>query len=269
MTGAGLPGRRLVVDAALDYLRRGWSVVPVTPGSKHPPIPWQPFQHRRPTPAEIGSWYRAWPDAGVGVVTGAVSGLVVLDVDPAHGGQASLGRWEGAHGPLPATLEVETGGGGRHFYFRHPGGVVRNRVALAPGIDLRGDGGMVVAPPSRHPSGRFYAWVAGRHPGAIDPAPLPPWLGRMVQGQRRGHGLEHWRELVRRGVEEGTRNSTIASLAGHLLWHGVDPEVALELLLAWNRVRCRPPLPDAEVARTVASIARLHEGREEGPGAAP
>jgi hypothetical protein len=63
---------------------------------------------------------------------------------------------------------------------------------------------------------------------------------------------------VREGVAEGERNTTLASLCGHLLWHGVDANVALELLLAWNRVRCRPPLPDDEVARVVASIGRLH-----------
>ena len=69
-----------------------------------------------------------------------------------------------------------------------------------------------------------------------------------------------------KGVAEGARNNTLASLTGHLLWHGVDPEAALELLLAWNRARCRPPLPDEEVARVVASIERTHR-REEGEGA--
>ncbi|HYA72781.1 MAG TPA: primase alpha helix C-terminal domain-containing protein, partial [Roseiarcus sp.] len=61
------------------------------------------------------------------------------------------------------------------------------------------------------------------------------------------------------GVTEGQRNSSVASLIGHLLWHGVDTDVALELLLAWNRMRCRPPLEDAEVAQVVASIAKLHD----------
>jgi hypothetical protein len=65
--------------------------------------------------------------------------------------------------------------------------------------------------------------------------------------------------LVREGVAEGARNATIASLAGHLLWHGVDPEVVMDLLLAWNRARCAPPLEDDEVARVVASIVRLHQ----------
>lgn len=79
-----------------------------------------------------------------------------------------------------------------------------------------------------------------------------------VRGPRVGRSLPEWRQLVREGVLEGERNSTIASLTGHLLWH-VDPEVALELMLAWNRMRCRPPLDDAEVAQVVASITRLHE----------
>ena len=61
------------------------------------------------------------------------------------------------------------------------------------------------------------------------------------------------------GVNRGERNNSVASLAGHLLWHGVDPAVVLELLLCWNRVRCRPPLDDEEVARAVLSITRLHE----------
>lgn len=78
-----------------------------------------------------------------------------------------------------------------------------------------------------------------------------------------GHSLGYWRELIAGGVAQGERNNTIASLAGHLLWHGVDPHVALALLLAWNRLRCLPPLPDSEVAHTVASITKLHVLRQQ------
>jgi hypothetical protein len=70
--------------------------------------------------------------------------------------------------------------------------------------------------------------------------------------------LTHWRDLTQSGIEEGQRNNAIASLAGYLLWHGVDTSVGLQLLLGWNRLRCQPPLPDDEVARTVESISRLH-----------
>ena len=254
-----VPDRRSTDEfhaAARAYFARGWSVIPVEPRGKRPRVPWTAFQHRLPSQAEVDEWFRRWPDANVGIVTGAVSGLVVIDVDPRHGGEASLQELERSHGPLPRTVEAATGGGGRHLYFAHPGGTVANRVGLAPGIDLRGDGGCVVAPPSVHSSGRRYAWVDARAPGESPLAPAPTWI-RTATAQGR-HTQQHWRDLVRDGVAEGQRNASLASLAGSLLWHGLDPEVALELLLAWNRQRCRPPLPDDEVARVVASIARLH-----------
>jgi hypothetical protein len=201
------------------------------------------------------------PDAGVGIVTGAVSGLVVVDVDLRHGGDVSLEGLEREHGRIPTTVECRTGGGGRHLYFTHPGGLIRNKVGLAPGVDLRGDGGYVVAPPSVHSSGVRYAWVEGRSPGSTEMARLPDWVVRLGVDHplRRGHPVAYWRQLVADGVPEGERNNTIASLAGHLLRHGVDPAVAMELLLCWNRVRCHPPLPDDEVAAVVESITRIHE----------
>ncbi len=247
-------------QAARAYLARGWAAVPVEPRGKRPVVPWEPYQRRLPSPAEITAWYARSPRANVGIVTGEGSGLVVLDIDPRHGGDASLAALEQRHGPLPATVVALTGGGGRHVYFGHPGETMRNKVGLAPGIDLRGDGGLVVAPPSYHPSGRRYAWQPGHHPDDMPLAPLPAWLHDLALGDAdgAGHPLAHWRHLVRAGIGEGERNNTVASLTGHLLWHGVDPEVALQLMLCWNRVRCRPPLSDEEVARTVESIRRTH-----------
>jgi hypothetical protein len=254
--------------AAHAYAARGWSVIPIEPRGKRPVVPWLEFQSRVAGPEEIDAWFRRWPEANVGIVTGRVSGVVVVDVDARHGGVGSLAELEIEHGTLPSTVEAATGGGGRHLYFAHPGATVTvpNRVGAAPGIDLRGDGGCVVAPPSIHPSGRRYAWAPARGPGEAPLAPLPAWLHENPQdGRRAGHPLKHWRRLAREGVVEGERNATLASLTGHLLWHGVDPEVALELMLAWNRTRCRPPLSDEEVAGVVESIAWLHRrGRETG-----
>jgi hypothetical protein len=254
---------------AAEYLARGWAVVPVAAGDKYPLVRWQPFQERMPTGKELDDWFSRWPDAGVGIVTGAVSNLVVLDVDPRHGGDDSLTDIEREHGPLPHTIEAITGGGGRHLYFTYPEGELRNRAALAPGIDLRAEGGLVVAPPSLHASGRRYAWEVLHHPDETELAAMPGWLLQFARGEApgRGHPVAYWRELVERGVGEGERNSTIASLTGHLLWHGVDKQVALELLLAWNRLRCCPPLEDEEVAATVDSIARTH-ARHRGDGGA-
>ena len=245
--------------AALTYAARGWSVIPMESQGKRPLVAWLEFQRRRADAAEIEAWFGRWPDANVGIVTGGVSGLVVVDIDPRHDGQASIERVQHEHGPLPRTVEAETGGGGRHLYFTHPGPALHNRVGVLPGLDLRADGGCVVAPPSRHPSGRRYRWLPSHAPDELPLAAAPRWLLPAHDDGPRGHPPAHWRELVRQDVTEGTRNSTLASLAGHLLWHGVDAQVVLELLLAFNRVRCRPPLADQEVAQVVSSITRLHE----------
>jgi hypothetical protein len=252
--------------AALEYLKRHWSVIPMRARDKRPAIRWQEFQQRRASEKEIQEWFKRWPEGNVGIVTGSISGLVVLDIDPKHGGEDSLNQLIREHGPLPLTIESQTGGGGRHLYFTYPSGIVRNKVGMAPGIDVRGEGGCVVAPPSVHSLGKTYAWRQGHAPGEASLAPLPSWLLSLITGNRShpGHSLDYWRELIRAGVPEGERNNTIASLAGHLLWHGVDPVVALELLLCWNRIRCQPPLSDKEVGRTVQSITRLHEEKSDG-----
>src|SRR5207244_4660012 len=116
-------------------LERGWSVIPLQAGSKVPQLTtWKPFQQHAPQRAQVDDWLRKWPGANVGIVTGAVSGLVVLDVDGLDGALALVER-----GPLPPTPTVETPHG-RHYYFKHPGGTVRNFAGRWPGLDRRGDG---------------------------------------------------------------------------------------------------------------------------------
>ena len=247
--------------AALAYLAHGWSVIPVEPRGKRPVIAWLEYQQRRADEDEARQWFETRKNANVAIVTGKISGLVVLDIDIAHHGDESLRALEREHGAIPQTVEAVTGSGGRHFYFSHPGGLVRNRAGLMRGIDLRGDGGCVVAPPSVHQSGKRYVWKRGHAPGEVALTPIPAWLLELIRGAKAqsAHSPAHWLSLVSEGVNEGERNSTIASLAGHLLHRDVDARVVLELMLIWNRARCRPPLSDHEVARVVESIARLHE----------
>ena len=215
-------------------------------------------------PHLLGAWFERerW---NVGIATGAVSGIVVLDIDPRHGGEEALAEIEAEHGPLPPTWRFHTGGGGEHILFRHPGGMVKNSAGtIAPGIDVRGDGGYIVAPPSLHISGRPYAISADDHPDEVALAPLPAWLLNLVGEPapvktgplKIGRVQTDWRSHLARTIGEGERNIALARLAGLLLGRRIDPHACLELVLAFNAARCRPPLPDLEVVSTVASIAR-------------
>ncbi|MBZ0139881.1 MAG: bifunctional DNA primase/polymerase, partial [Pseudorhodoplanes sp.] len=100
-------------EAAARYLARGWSVLPLQPAEKRPLIRWEGLQQARAEDATLAQWFARWPDANVGVVTGEISNLIVLDVDPRHGGADSLARLERRHGTLPETVTAQTAGGGR------------------------------------------------------------------------------------------------------------------------------------------------------------
>ena len=210
-TSAKMP-RPSTKSAALAYLARGWSVIPIGPRSKRPLVRWAQYQRRLATAKEINAWYRRWRNANVGIVTGRISGLIVLDVDPRHFGDDTLFDMERAYGPLPHTVESITGSGGRHIYFAYPGRVTRNVDGLATGLDLKGDGGVVVAPPSVHPSGRRYEWEVSHHPDSTPLSPLPRWIHKLIwtTSVPKGHTVDHWRSLVRGGVPEGQRNNSVA-----------------------------------------------------------
>ncbi len=132
----------------------------------------------RARPTDIELWWDRWPEANVGVVTGWASALVVVDVDPRNGGDATLAALEASDGALPATVTCLTGGGGRHLYFAHPTNLVPSRP-LGAGLDLKAEGGVVVAPPSQHACGARYRWQPGHGPGEHELAALPDWLERL------------------------------------------------------------------------------------------
>ena len=217
--GGGASTRAQLLEAALAAAERGWSVVPMhaaaggrctcgdpscpAPG-KHTRIAWKRRMREPADIEQVRRWWRRWPEANLGVVTGAVSSLVVLDVDPRHGGDDSLAALEAVHGPVPPTVRSLTGGGGHHLYFAHPGVAVPSR-SIAPGLDVKGDGGLVVCPPSRHVSGGVYAWNAGRSPDETPTADLPWWVGAMARGSSPGRGRPDLRQHASPVRTEGER----------------------------------------------------------------
>jgi len=164
--------------AARWYAREGFPVLPVRPRDKVPDTA-RGLHDATTDPATLARLWQENPDRNVGIRTG--QGVFVLDVDGADG-EASLQALEVRCGPLPETVESTTGRG-RHLYFRHPAEVtVKNSAAqLGPGLDVRGDGGYIVAPPSFHPNGNRYGWRDGHRIDRRPIADAPPWLLDLVQ----------------------------------------------------------------------------------------
>ena len=156
-----------LLQAALDYAARRLPVFPCVPGEKIPAFKGS-FRHATTNPATIERWWRAKP-YNIGIPTGAASGVFILDIDGEFGA-ASLCEIEAKHGPLPATL-ISATGKGRHSWFRAECEIPCSTGKIAPGLDVRGDGGYVVAPPSVHPNGTLYRWI-----NDLPPAPAPLWL---------------------------------------------------------------------------------------------
>jgi len=157
---------------ALVCVRRGWPVLPLRPRDKRPATR-HGFKDATTARAAIVKAWTENPAANVGVATGEVSGLVVLDEDPRSHGDASLRELLRVHGDLPQTLVADTGGDGAHYFFRRPEGGVRSGV-LAPGLDVKADGGYVVVAPSVHPSGGAYRWRSD--PATTPIAECPDWI---------------------------------------------------------------------------------------------
>lgn len=245
-----------VLEQALYLLEeKGWSVIPVG-RNKKPVIDWKRFQTTRATKDEVVSWFEKNPHLGLGVVTGQISGIVVIDIDPRHGGNDKDFRGL-------TTIESQTGGGGWHFYFKYEDGI-ENKAGIREGIDVRGEGGYVVVPPSGHESGKNYEWI--NNPKHTSILPLPDFVKKWIGGN--GSKTENKTAEIIKGVSEGQRNDSAASMAGKLLVR-FPPEnwesEAWPLLQGWNKNNI-PPLPGDELRSVFDSIKEDEAKKEKKKG---
>lgn len=241
-----------MLEAALAYARRGWRVFPLFGPKDTVPKDGQPGKTPRTVhgvkdattdEAQIRKWWGMWPSSNIGLATGAE--FVVLDID---GPDAEL-QLESQGYEAPESLEVRTGRG-RHVYLR--GDVsIRNRTRLIggqKGVDIRGDGGYVVAPPSIHENGRVYEFSDPDAPLAE----IPQWL-RELHGARKQVAVDLADETP---IPDGGRNDELARIAGSYRAKGLAFPEIFTLLQSVNARRCNPPLDESEVRKIAESIAR-------------
>ena len=185
----------VLVAHALAYAQCGWAVVPChtmengictcregarcgSPG-KHPRTR-HGLIDGTTDPDQIKQLWKKWPRSNIGIVTGEESRIAVLDIDPRHGGDSTLADLVAQHEPLPVTVQCQSGGGGSHHYFKYQSGI-RNTTGQKTGLDVKSQGGMIMAPPSHHVSGSQYSWEPGMAPGEVEIAECPTWLIEELQ----------------------------------------------------------------------------------------
>ena len=298
------PEMNSLIEDAKEYLARGWSVIPAhyiesasggikecscraqlkcpSPG-KHPSIRWQVYAKRRPSMAEVEEWWYRHPKANIAICTGEVSGLVVIDIDPRHGGEEMWAGIEEAYGVTP-TLTAITASGGRHLYYRYPGRYVKGLTNVGgsgdaeevTGVDIRADGNIVIAPPSRsyreRTEGGFdpveYEWEDEE----VEIAPMPQFVWRLIEeaesrsgDPRTTHksGMNFQAVLDReKRVPEGMRNDMMTAIAGHYFGKEHLGEAEIEnLCQGINRMQFDPPLPEIEVGKIVQSVAKMQRSK--------
>lgn len=261
------------MDAALSYADRGWQVLPLyeirsgrcscgtacaSPG-KHPRLR-HGLEDASADPDKIKTWWDQWPNANIGIRTGRESNLWVIDVDTKKSvevapgvvipeGESSLQALENDYGTIPDTLTSRTGSGGYHYLYEYPGddGVYPNRAGFVPSVDIRGEGGYIVAPPSNHLSGSRYEWVDE----GDRVIPAPRWI---VEYQARPE-VEAFVELDT--VGEGGRNDYLYRYGASLLAQGRSHTEVENSVFGANYRICRPPLERGELEQLLRSLHEL------------
>ena len=239
------------IEQADEYRGLGFCIMPLKKRDKKPMLPWEKWKDSKPSDKAVESWKRDFSDCNIAIITGKVSNLVVLDIDGPEGEEAIKGKH------LPPTMIAKTGKG-RHYYFKLPNGeTFGNFVGILPKVDIRCDGGYVVAPGSVHPSGSLYEWQLKE-----DLAECPEWLVSLMKKGKAPvpHATAHHPktapsdiEAIKNGVASGGRNQAAAKLIGYYAAKSYEAEDIVAIVREWNR-KNTPPLTDEELQITLTSI---------------
>lgn len=242
------------ISIANEYLKLNWSLIPIGQ-DKRPLVNWKHYQTTRADINQIVKWLQIPQFRGLAVVTGKISGIAVLDID--KGADTSELN-------VPNTPTVQTGNDGLHYYFKaDTASALGSYTAFKTKMDFRGEGGIIILPPSIHPNGNTYKWKDGKDLSTAF-ADTPKWLVEELKKSRPSNSS--FDISILRGVGEGERNASATQVIGKLLAHLPEEEwttTAFALFEAWN-LQNHPPLPKQELNNIYYSIARNEkEARKE------
>lgn len=257
-----------ILEAALRYQEMGFSVIPIRPKDKKPLIKWEEFQTRKAGPDEIKVWWQDTPGANVAIVTGKISGFDVVDIDSAAGEDLlieALGdELSGFRAPA-----VKTPRGGKHIYVKSTG--EGNKTGFLQDVDFRGQGGYIVAPPSRGPNGNQYAWMPGLSIFEIAPPALPDAIYKKINLYLCGddtagkNGVVNNRQTSSNVVisfDQGYRDNTLFHLANCLIKGGMPIEETQQFLALIATKLCNPPYPQKDISTKIQSALKRAQSRD-------
>lgn len=246
-------------DAAIEYAKKGFAVFPLKYRDKVP-LTRNGCKDATTDAAQIKAWWQKYPNANIGLATGSVSQnvfVIDLDIDEDRGidGYHSLEDWQREHGDFPETWTAITGRGGYHLYYRG-NGRIKNRAGIIDGVDIRGNGGYVVAPPSIHKNGNRYEWEYS--PDEFEIAKADNNVEYFLNHDDQKQGTAFTMPNI---VAAGQRNQMLFRFACMMQAKGASDQSVFAATMAENESSCSPPLTEQEVKVIVSSATRYDKGK--------
>jgi hypothetical protein len=257
-----------LIETAFNYIEMGLSIIPIRPKDKKPLVKWEEFQSRFATQEEITKWFTDTPNANIGIVTGKLSNIFVVDLDK-HDEKYNE---EITIQYIPDTVvcpTVNTPKGGQHLYFHYPEINISIGARILPGIDFRGEGGFVVAPPSVNGNGKSYEWVVNFDRSIL--SALPASFQASILNNNKVHYIGECKNLTNDNLtnaykpniilQSGTRDQDLFTVANALIKSKVNIDFTKQVMniLAKN---CNPPFPENEAEVKILSAIERANRRE-------
>ena len=246
-------------DAAIEYAKKGFAVFPLKYRDKVP-LTRNGCKDATTDAAQIKAWWQKYPNANIGLATGSVSQnvfVIDLDIDEDRGidGYHSLEDWQREHGDFPETWTAITGRGGYHLYYRG-NGKIKNRAGIIDGVDIRGNGGDVVAPPSIHKNGNRYEWEYS--PDEFEIAKADNNVEYFLNHDDHRQSASFTMPNI---VSAGQRNQMLFRFACMMQAKGASDQSVFAATMAENESSCSPPLTEQEVRIIVSSATKYDKGK--------